>query len=103
MKTFCKSLKKHAKSIIDFEKENMLLLTKEELKSYQDARNCYICGGTILRKLSKGINYQKVNNHRHYTGTYRGTAHSTCNLKLTVSNEIAVVFLTVQVVIIISL
>ena len=81
----------------------MLLLTKEELKSHQDTRNCYICGGTILRKLSKGINYQKVNNHCHYTGTYRGAAHSICNLKFTVSNEIPVVFLTVQVMIIILL
>ena len=81
----------------------MLLLTKEELKSHQYTRNCYICGGTILRKLSKGINYQKVNNHCHYTGTYRGAAHSICNLKFTVSNEIPVVFLTVQVMIIILL
>ena len=33
----------------------MLPLTKKELKSHQDARNCYICGKRILKKLSKSI------------------------------------------------
>ena len=38
MKKFCASLREHAKNIIDFEKEKMLPLTKEELKSHQDAK-----------------------------------------------------------------
>ena len=39
MKRFFTSLKEHSKSIIDFdfEKKKMLPLTKEELKSHQDA------------------------------------------------------------------
>ena len=45
-----------------------------------------------LKKLSKSINYRKVGDHCHYTGKYRGTAHSICNLKLKVTNEIPVVF-----------
>ena len=44
MKKFCTSLREHAKNIIDFEKKKMLPLTKEELKSHQDAKVCYICG-----------------------------------------------------------
>ena len=44
MKKFCESLREHPKRIIDFEKKKMLPFTKEELKSHQDARNCYICG-----------------------------------------------------------
>ena len=43
MKKFCISLKKHAKNIIDFETKKMLQLTKEEFKSHQDAKVCYIC------------------------------------------------------------
>ena len=43
MKKFCESLREHAKNIIDFEKKKMLPLTKEELKSHQDAKICYIC------------------------------------------------------------
>ena len=43
MKKFCKSLREHVKNIIDLEKKKMFLLTKEELKSHQDAKVCYIC------------------------------------------------------------
>ena len=42
--------------------------------------------------LSKSINYWKVRDHCHYTGKYRGAAHSICNLKFKVSNEILVIF-----------
>ena len=55
MKQFSESLREHA--IIDFEKKKMLPLTKEELKSHQDAKVCYICGKRIFKKLSKSINY----------------------------------------------
>ena len=38
----CSSLREHAKNTLDFEKKDMLQLTKEELKSHQDAKVCYI-------------------------------------------------------------
>ena len=50
MKKFCTSLRDHAKSIIDFEKKKMLPLTKEKLKSNQDAKVCYICEKKNLKK-----------------------------------------------------
>ena len=62
----------------------MLPLTKEELKSHQDAKVYYICGKIILKKLYKSINFQKVRDHCHYTGKYRGAARSICNLKFNV-------------------
>ena len=37
-KKCCEFLREHAKNIIDFEKKKMLPLTKEELKSHQDAK-----------------------------------------------------------------
>ena len=37
-------------------------------------------------------NYRKVSDDCHYTGKYRGAAHSICNLKFRVPNEITVVF-----------
>ena len=37
-------------------------------------------------------NFWKVKDHCHYTGKYRGAAHSTCNLKFYVLNEIPVAF-----------
>ena len=57
------------------------------LKSHQD-----VCGKRILKKLSKNINYQEVRDCCHYAGKYRGAAHSICNLKFNVPNEIPVVF-----------
>ena len=50
MKKFCESFREYAKNVIDLEKK-MLPLTKEGLKSHQDAKVCYICGKRILRKL----------------------------------------------------
>ena len=34
----------------------------------------------------------EVRDHCHYTGEYRGAAHSICNLKYNVSKEIPIVF-----------
>ena len=42
MENICKMLREHAKNIIAFEKKKMLPLTKEELKSHEDAKLCYI-------------------------------------------------------------
>ena len=91
-KKFCISLRKHARNIIYFENKKILTLKKEELKSDQDAKLCYICGNKILKKLSKSINYWKVRDHCHYTGKYRAATRSICNLKFNVPNEIPVVF-----------
>ena len=91
MKKFCESLREHAKYLIGFGKK-MLPLTKEELKSYQDAKVCYICGKRFLKKFSTDNTYWKARDHCHFTGKYRGAAHSICNLKFNVPNENPAVF-----------
>ena len=52
MKKICESLKNMQKIIEKKEKlkKNFLTLTKEELKSYQDAKVCYTCGKRFLKK-----------------------------------------------------
>ena len=60
MKKFCDSLREHAKNITDFEKNQMLSLTREELISHQHAEVCYICESKILKKFSEDINYPQV-------------------------------------------
>ena len=35
---------------------------------------------------------QKVRDHCHYTGKYRGAAHSNCNLNYKIPKEIPVIF-----------
>ena len=56
MKMFCQFLREQTKSITAFEKKKMTLLTKEELKSHQDAKLCYICRKRILKKIAKNKN-----------------------------------------------
>ena len=51
MKKFCASLREHVKNIVDFEKENMIQLTNEEVKSHEDGRECYIRGKYFQKSL----------------------------------------------------
>ena len=60
-------IRKRAKNIIDFQKEKMLPLTKEKLKSHQDASMLNLRKKN-LKKLSKSINYRKFREHCRYTG-----------------------------------
>ena len=92
MKKFCESLREHAMKIINFKKKKMKLLTKEQQESYENAKICYICKEKFENKYLKDKKYCKVRDHCHYTGEYRGAAHSICNLKYSVPKKIPIVF-----------
>ena len=92
MKKFCESLREHAMKIINFKKKNMKLWTKEQQESHENAKICYICKEKLESKYLKDKKYRKVRDHCHYTGVYRGAAHSICNLKYSVTNTIPIVF-----------
>ena len=49
-------------------KRKKILLTNEELESYEYARACYICGKYFLKMLAEDVNHQKVRNPCRYTG-----------------------------------
>ena len=68
----------------------MLSLTKKELKLHQDETECYICGKRFSKMFVKDKNYRKIWDHCHFTGKYRGAAHSICNARFNVPNEIPV-------------
>ena len=75
--------------IINFKKEKMKLLTKEQQESsYKNAKICYICKQEFENKYVKDKKYRKVRDHCHYTGVYRGAVHSICNLKYSVSKKL---------------
>ena len=42
-------------------------------QEYYSATKCHICGGEL--------NDDKVRDHCHFTGVYRGAAHNRCNLQ----------------------
>ena len=89
MKKFCKDLRKHATKIIHYEKKKMIPLTTEEKICYNKQAICYICKKEFNNSDKK---QQKVKDHCHYTGKYRGAAHNICNLRYKVPKEIPVVF-----------
>ena len=74
MKKFCKDLREHAMKIINYEKKSMVPLTTEE----KIQKICYICKTEFNNNDKK---QQKVRDHCHYTGKYRGAAHNICNLR----------------------
>ena len=84
MKRFCKDLKDHAIKITDCKKKDMIPLTKEEEDNYNKENICHIC--------KKEFNNDKVRDHCHFTGKYRGAAHNTCNLRYKIPKNIPVIF-----------
>ncbi|XP_035227568.1 uncharacterized protein LOC118199815 [Stegodyphus dumicola] len=60
-----------------------MIFTKEDQAMYETATHCHICGQSL-----KG---DKVRDHNHLTGQYRGAAHNSCNLNFKHGNYIPVV------------
>ena len=80
MKNFCLDLKEYATKIINYEKKEMMPLTKEEKKEHNMQKFCYICKKAFSTDDSNK-KYHKVKDHCHYTGKYRGAANDICNLR----------------------
>ena len=91
MKNFCLDFREHATKIINYEKKEMIPLTKEEERAYRASRICYICKKKFSTN-DKNKKCHKVKDHCHYTGKYRGVAHDICNLRYKIPEEILVVF-----------
>ena len=72
MTKFCKDLREHATKIINYEKKDMIPLTKKEEENYNNQKVCYICKKEFDKSDKK---HHKVRDHCHYTGKYRGAAH----------------------------
>ena len=88
MKIFCNDLRDQILKIINYEKKKEIILTNEEKESYENQKICYICE----KEFCTDKNNKKVRDHCHYTGKYRGAAHSICNLRYKIPREIPVVF-----------
>ena len=89
MKKFSKDLREHASKIINYEKKKMIPLTTEEKIYHNKQKISYICKKEFNDNDKK---QQKVRDHYHYTGKYRGAAHNICNLRYKIPKEIPVVF-----------
>ena len=63
-----------------------LLMSAEEEERFQLSNNCWICDELF------DVGDDKVRDHCHLTGKYRGTAHWSCNVNLKLSKKIPVMF-----------
>ena len=64
----------------------MAPLTKSQLKEHKRATKCHICFKLFTEK------NRRVRDRCHYSGLYRGAAHSSCNLQYKIPSYIPVVF-----------
>ena len=71
---FCEDLGDHVMKIINYDEKEMIPLTDEKNKSYKKQKVCYIRKKEF--NTDKNTKYQKVRDHCHYTGKFRGAAHS---------------------------
>ena len=93
IKRFCSDLKELTSKIINYEEKEMIPLTENENKFYEDQKECYICQKEFCNdknEIKKFKIYQKFRDHCHYTGEFRGAAHSICNLNYKVPQELSV-------------
>ena len=71
-----------------------MIFGPDELDQFDDATKCWICKGEFddtpdVKGYRKG---EKVKDHCHYTGRFRGAAHNFCNLNYKKPKFIPVVF-----------
>ena len=87
VETFCNYIKEEAHRLYHmFPEKPMDPLTKKQWKKYKRSTKCHICYKPFTQK------NRKVRDHCHYTGLYRGPAHSLCNLRYKIPSYIPVVF-----------
>ena len=62
----------------------MIPLTDQEKETYDKQKVCLLCKGKFCSDKINKREYKlmrKVRDHCHFTGKYRGAAHTKCNLK----------------------
>ena len=69
-------------------KPKPLRLTQTEKKLFEKAKTCHIC--------NKDLGEDKVRDHCHFTGQYRGAAHNKCNLMCKKPKILPVIFHNLQ-------
>ena len=83
MDVFIKWLEEDVKAIANIEEKEMVF-TEEDREQFNKASDCWICG--------EYLGNDRVRDHCHFTGRYRGAAHNSCNLKYRKPKSISVFF-----------
>ena len=87
VRKFCEHVIEEAHRLYrSFQEKPMEPLTKEQLKEYKHVTRYHISFAPFRQ------GNRKVRDHCHYSGIYRGAAHSLCNLQYKIPSYISVVF-----------
>ena len=62
---------------------NRLIMTDEDKEIYNVSQICWIC--------KEELNTEKVRDHCHVIGKFRGAAHNRCNVKLRIPRKLAII------------
>ena len=65
---------------------NINLIMSEEEEQYKSSKICWIC------KILINDDDEKVRDHCHVTGKFRGAAHWSCNINLQLTKKVPVIF-----------
>ena len=87
---FVSKLAKITQNLYDdfYRQPKLLRLTKKEQLSFDKAETCHIC--------NKELKDDRVRDHCHFTGQYRGAAHNSCNLQCRKPLILPVIFHNLQ-------
>ena len=80
---FISWLEEDVKAIANIEPKEMIF-TEEDREQFNKASDCWICG--------ESLGNDRVRDHCHFTGRYRGPAHNSCNLKYRKPKSVSVFF-----------
>ena len=77
---------KYCKKVMNKHFNKNLIMSEEEEHLFQQSNSCWIC-----KKLIDNDD-EKVRDHCHVTGKFRGAAHGSCNINLQSSKKVPVIF-----------
>ena len=89
-KVFVKKIMELTKGIYNdfYRKPKPMVMNTKTQKLFEEAKTCHICGDELQR--------DKVRDHCHFTGQYRGAAHNKCNLMCKKPKVLPVIFHNLQ-------
>ena len=77
---------KYCKKVMNKHFNKNLIMSEEEEHLFQQSNSCWIC-----KKLIDN-DEEKVRDHCHVTGKFRGAAHWSCNINLQLTKKVPIIF-----------